>query len=132
MIQIQLLCTLLILQISSKWALCTLVNQFQRKAHTCFSSYATAFPTAAATTTTTTATTNHMRYMQSNKFSSPLKSSVEDTTVDYANPNENLGLMGAAKSALKIGYKFSRPHTIKVLIYILRDVYVNEALTFHY
>ena len=127
MIQIQILCTLLILQISSKWALCTLVNQFQRKAHTCFNSYAKAFPTAVATTTT-----NHMRYMQSNKFSPPLKSSVEDTTVDYANPNENLSIMGTAKSALKIGYKFSRPHTIKVLIYILRDVFVNEVLTFHY
>ena len=42
-----------------------------------------------------------------------IKSSVEDTSADYTFRNDNFA--DVAKSALKIGYKFSRPHTIKVV-----------------
>ena len=86
----------MILQFSRSWAYCKFVNPVQAKARHC--NHVTAVSLLEA----------------KNNIISSLKSSVEDTTVDYGNSDDNLGLTGAAKSALKIGYKFSRPHTIKV------------------
>lgn len=111
---IQLLFTIMILQFSRNWAYCRLVNPVHGIVR-----YVKAVSLLEA------------RCVHNSKISS-LKSSVEDTTVDYGNSGDNLGLAGATKSALKIGYKFSRPHTIKVFIYLMQScLYENLLKTFY-
>lgn len=55
-------------------------------------------------------------FVQPNNF--VLKQSVEDTTILDVSDVSNKSVVSNIQSSLKVLYKFSRPHTIKVIEYL--------------